>query len=118
VREADGLAMSSRNAYLAEGQRPAALALPRALNTARAQVAAGEQRAAALIETAVKTIQSEADTTIDYVRIVDPETLEDVTDIDRPVRMALAVNVGRSRLIDNIALVPPPPSGAQQGDAQ
>jgi pantoate--beta-alanine ligase len=116
VRESDGLAMSSRNAYLAEGQRPAALTLSRALNHARKQVAEGEHRAAAVIANAVATIQAEADTAIDYVKICDPETLEDVSVIDRPVRMALAVKVGRSRLIDNMALVPPHPPSSAQGE--
>ncbi len=119
VREADGLAMSSRNAYLAESQRPSALTLSRALNAARVAVAAGERRAAAIIEAAVNTIQSEADTLIDYVKIVDPETLEDMATIDRPARMALAVRVGRCRLIDNMALVPTPaPAVSQQGETQ
>jgi len=116
VREADGLAMSSRNAYLAEGQRPAALTLSRALTQARQQVAAGERQAAVVIASAVSMIQSEAEAIIDYVKICDPETLEDVSVIDRPVRMALAVRVGRSRLIDNMALVPPNPPESAQGE--
>ena len=116
VREADGLAMSSRNAYLAEGQRPAALTLSRALTNARDRVAAGERRAAVVIAAAVATIQREPDTVIDYVKICDPETLDDVAVIDRPVRMALAVRVGRSRLIDNTALLPPNPPSPVQGE--
>jgi pantoate--beta-alanine ligase len=107
IREADGLAMSSRNAYLAEGQRPAALTLSRALTHARQQVAEGERQAAVVIASAVAMIQAEAEAVIDYVKICDPETLDDVFVIDRPVRMALAVRVGRSRLIDNMALLPP-----------
>jgi pantoate--beta-alanine ligase len=116
VREADGLAMSSRNAYLAEGQRPAALTLSQALTNARNQVAAGERQAAVVIASAVATIQRETDTVIDYVKICDPETLDDVAVIDHPVRMALAVRVGRSRLIDNTALVPPNPPSSVQGE--
>ena len=61
-------------------------------------------------------IRSEAEAIIDYVKICDPETLEDVSVIDRPVRMALAVRVGRSRLIDNMALVPPNPPRSVQGE--
>lgn len=116
VREADGLAMSSRNAYLADGQRPAALTLSQALAQARHQVAAGERRAAAVIATAVRTIESQTGTAIDYVKICDPDTLDDVAVIDRPVRMALAVRVGRSRLIDNTALLPPNPPSSAQGE--
>jgi pantoate--beta-alanine ligase len=116
VREADGLAMSSRNAYLGEGQRPAALTLSRALDHARRQVAAGERQAAAVIAAAETIIRSEAEAIIDYVKICDPETLEDVSVIDRPVRMALAVKVGRSRLIDNMALVPPNSPRSVQGE--
>jgi pantoate--beta-alanine ligase len=116
VREADGLAMSSRNAYLGEGRRPAALTLSRALTHARRQVAAGERQAAAVIAAAEAIIRSEAEAIIDYVKICDPETLEDVSVIDRPVRMALAVRVGRSRLIDNMALVPPNPRRSVQGE--
>lgn len=116
VREADGLAMSSRNAYLGEGQRPAALTLSRALTHAHRQVAAGERQAASVIAAAEAIIQSEAEACIDYVKICDPETLEDVSVIDRPVRMALAVRVGRSRLIDNMALVPPNSPRSVQGE--
>jgi pantoate--beta-alanine ligase len=118
VREADGLAMSSRNAYLAEGQRPAALTLSQALANARKQVAEGERQAAVVIASAVATIQSEAETAIDYVKICDPETLEDISEIDRPVRMALAVRVGHSRLIDNTALLPPNPSSSASAQGE
>jgi len=116
LREADGLAMSSRNAYLTDAQRPSALTLSRSLNTARKMVAEGQRQAAAIIDQAMALIRSHPDTVIDYVKICDPETLEEVTTIDRPVRMALAVKVGRCRLIDNMALVPPGTTESQQGD--
>lgn len=106
VREPDGLAMSSRNAYLEPEQRSAALSLSRSLRQAQAQVAAGETRADRMIAAAAATIQSFPDAAIDYIVVVDPETLEDVSVIDRPVRMAMAVKVGTTRLIDNMPLTP------------
>ena len=106
VREPDGLAMSSRNAYLKPEQRPAALSLSRSLKSAQDLVAAGETRAATILESATAAIGAFPDTEIDYIVIVDPETLADVVVIDRPVRMALAVKVGTTRLIDNMPLTP------------
>jgi pantoate--beta-alanine ligase len=106
VREPDGLAMSSRNAYLRPEQRPAALSLSRSLRKAQALVAAGETRVAKIVETAAARIHAFPDTAIDYIVIVDLETLEDVNLIDRPVRMAMAVKVGATRLIDNMPLTP------------
>lgn len=106
VREADGLAMSSRNAYLKADQRAAALSLSRSLRQAQALVAAGETRAAALRASAAAAIEAFPDTDIDYIVIVDPETLEDLDVIDRPARMAMAVKVGETRLIDNMPLIP------------
>jgi len=106
VRESDGLAMSSRNAYLKPEQRSAALSLNRSLRAAQAQVAAGETRAEQILSSAEAMIRDYPATVIDYIVIVDPETLEDVSVIDRPVRMAMAVKVGATRLIDNMPLTP------------
>lgn len=106
VREPDGLAMSSRNAYLKPEQRAAAVSLSRSLRAAQAQVAAGEARAEKVIAAAETMIRAFPETAIDYIVIVDTETLEDVTVIDRPVRMAMAVKVGTTRLIDNMPLAP------------
>jgi pantoate--beta-alanine ligase len=106
VREPDGLAMSSRNAYLKKEQRPAALSLSRSLKDAQARVAAGETRADQILSAAAATINTYSEAAIDYIVIVDTETLEDVSVIDRPVRMAMAVNVGTTRLIDNMPLTP------------
>jgi pantoate--beta-alanine ligase len=115
VREPDGLAMSSRNAYLTPAQRPAALSLYQTLQAAAAQVAAGEQDAARVVAAARERIGAFPETAVDYIAIVDPETLADVAVIDRPVRMALAVWVGKTRLIDNLSLSPDgtgaPPAG-------
>ncbi len=107
VREADGLALSSRNAYLTDRDRPAALALQRALGLAARLVAEGERRAEAVVARARQVIEALPGAQIDYIAVCDPRTLEDVAVIDAPVRMALAVKVGRTRLIDNLALVPP-----------
>ncbi len=104
VREADGLAMSSRNAYLRPEERPAALSLHDALRQSQAMVRAGERRADAIIAAAERHIASFAVNTIDYIAIADPDTLEDMASVDRPARMALAVKVGATRLIDNMAL--------------
>jgi pantoate--beta-alanine ligase len=104
VREADGLAMSSRNAYLKDDQRAAALSLYQALKQSQAAVQSGARDAAEIIAAANRHITSFDQTTVDYIVIVDPETLEDLTRVDQPARMALAVKVGSTRLIDNIAL--------------
>jgi pantoate--beta-alanine ligase len=101
VREADGLAMSSRNAYLSHAQRPSALSLSKSLENARAAVKKGESDAAKIIADATSLILSYPETEIDYIRICDPDTLEDLTRITGPALMALAVKVGATRLIDN-----------------
>ncbi|MBS3756297.1 MAG: pantoate--beta-alanine ligase [Desulfobacterales bacterium] len=104
VRESDGLALSSRNKYLTPQQRQSALSLNRALAEAQRMVAEGETRAETIIEKAVQIITAQPETEIDYVRICDPETLEDAAVIDHPVLMALAVHVGQTRLLDNTML--------------
>jgi pantoate--beta-alanine ligase len=106
VRESDGLAMSSRNSYLTPEQRPAALSLFKALNKAKELLADGINDASKIIEASSELIKSHGNTAIDYIAICDPETLEDMKIIDRPALMALAVNVGKARLIDNILLNP------------
>ena len=104
VREKDGLAMSSRNAYLTSDQRPAALTLYRSLLQARKRVETGERDAARILKEVRDLIDAQPETDIDYVSICDPETLIDVERIDRPALMALAVKVGKTRLIDNTIL--------------
>jgi pantoate--beta-alanine ligase len=106
VRESDGLAMSSRNAYLSASQRPSALTLYQALCQTRNHLEKGLTDAKALIRSAVSLILSFPDTAIDYIAICDPDTLEDIQTIDRPAVMALAVKVGKTRLIDNMILSP------------
>jgi pantoate--beta-alanine ligase len=106
VREADGLAMSSRNSKLAQAQRTTGLCLINALKKAQNSLKNNETSSAAIIQNAVDFICSHPDTEIDYIKICDPKTLDDVTEIDRPVVMALAVKVGTTRLIDNMILNP------------
>lgn len=107
VREADGLAMSSRNVYLSEGQRQSALRLNQSLKQAQAMVDGGERRTATIIEAVCGHINGAAELQIDYVEMCHPETLENVTAIEGPTLLALAVRVGKARLIDNLVLQPP-----------
>jgi len=98
--------MSSRNTYLSENQRISALALNQSLKKAQELVENGQKDTAGIIDKAAKMIRSHPETEIDYIAICDPETLEDMETIDRPARMALAVKVGKARLIDNMLLKP------------
>ncbi len=103
IREEDGLALSSRNAYLEPDERLRAISLSQALKMAREQVASGTRDSAALIEEASKTVLA-AGGKIDYIKIVDADTLEDVAMVNENSRMLLAVFMGKTRLIDNCAL--------------
>ena len=106
VREPDGLAMSSRNKYLSPEERRQALCLRRALDRAGELVRAGE-RDAEEIEEAMRQVVAEAPLArVDYVEIVDDATLEPVRVLERPVMAALAVFMGKTRLIDNTVLRP------------
>lgn len=100
VREPDGLAMSSRNAYLSPDERRRALALSRAWRTAAHAHANGERSAERLVEAARAELRA-CEAREDYVALVDPATLEPVERIERPARMLLAAFVGKTRLIDN-----------------
>ncbi|HWR98158.1 MAG TPA: pantoate--beta-alanine ligase [Candidatus Methanoperedens sp.] len=101
VREADGLALSSRNAYLTPEQRPAALSLQQALHVARRIIAKGERSAAKIISNLREVIRAQAGAEIEYIAICHPETLHDLDAIEVRTLVALAVRVGRARLIDN-----------------
>ena len=105
VREDDGVALSSRNAYLSAEERPRARAISRALFDAQKKVAAGERFSAAIIQACVDKLE-EAGSRVDYVEIVDPATLERVEKINGAARMAVAAYIGATRLIDNILLEP------------
>jgi pantoate--beta-alanine ligase len=106
VRESDGLAMSSRNMYLADSQRKAAGSLYKALQTADRAVKQGETRTDVIIERAAAVIGAHREAAIDYIAVCDPATLDAVQVVNGPVRMALAVKVGEARLIDNMELKP------------
>jgi len=106
VREADGLAMSSRNRYLSRDERRSALSLHNSIQLAQERVAQGIRDASRLIAEASRLIRSHPHTRIDYVTLCDPETLEDVHVVERPSLMALAVRVGKTRLVDNTILTP------------
>ena len=104
VREADGLAMSSRNAYLSPDQRQSALCLSRAIRLVRERYAAGERQAAQLIGAARDLIQAEPAATIEYLELRDAATLETVSIVSDTTLLALAVKIGTTRLIDNTLL--------------
>jgi len=106
VREPDGLAMSSRNVYLAPEDREAALSLSRGVARAREAAAAGERSAEKIIEIVREVIAAHPQNAIDYVELVNPETLEGVTVLRAEARLMLAVRVRGTRLIDNAALRP------------
>ena len=104
VREADGLAMSSRNTYLSEEERVAALCLFRAIQAARELVASGAKSRESILEAVRGLITATPHTNIDYLALVNPETLEEVESIQEEARLALAVRVGKTRLLDNTLL--------------
>jgi pantoate--beta-alanine ligase len=106
VRDTDGLALSSRNAYLQPAEREQARSLFRALQVAQAMVAAGETSAEVILSRQ-RTILTEAGLSqFDYVALVDPTNLQPLSTITGPALSALAVRVGNTRLIDNQLLVP------------
>ena len=106
IREPDGLAMSSRNTYLNADGRRAALILFRSLEEARRMFEKGEHAASQIRERLLRIIASEHLARIDYAEVVDPGSLEPVEKIDGEALVALAVYIGRTRLIDNIILGP------------
>jgi pantoate--beta-alanine ligase len=106
VREADGLALSSRNRLLAPADREAARCVPQALAAAAAAVQSGEARPAVVLATVEAEIGSEPRARLEYAELRDPETLEEVSEVAAPAVLALAVWVGGVRLIDNRVLVP------------
>ena len=101
IRESDGLAMSSRNVYLSASERQQSLSLIDSLNTAASVVRAGERAASTVVAKTVDRLESEPDLEVDYVKICNAETLEEVDEIDQESVMLLAVKVGKTRLIDN-----------------
>lgn len=104
VREPDGLAMSSRNAYLTPEERQSATILWRALSEAKKLWEGGERDAERIRRRMKELIQSEPRAKLEYVSVADAESLEELSEIDRPALVSLAVRLGRARLIDNITL--------------
>jgi pantoate--beta-alanine ligase len=107
VREADGLAMSSRNRLLSESQRGSAIVLYEALSEASGLIAAGQRDAAVIRRTATTRIGAAPGVRLEYFDTVDPEEMQPVSRVDGPVRVAGAIWVGSTRLIDNMLCVPP-----------
>jgi pantoate--beta-alanine ligase len=104
MREADGLALSSRNAYLSPDERRQAQSLNRALQSAKEHVASGQRSVAPLVARIRKIIEDAGPAEIDYIEVVDPEDLTPVTEIRDRARICLAVRIGNCRLIDNVGV--------------
>lgn len=102
VREADGLAMSSRNRYLSPEERRKALCLYRALLAGRARIRDGEKKAGRIAEAMRQTVAEIEGVAVDYLSVVDPWSLQPVENVEGTVLLAGAVRVGRTRLIDNL----------------
>jgi pantoate--beta-alanine ligase len=107
VREPDGLAMSSRNAYLNPQERKSALVLHRALTQLKNRFDQGQRNAATLTQTARGVLAMESTVRLDYLEIVDPATLDPMQELTSPALVAVAAFVGTTRLIDNILLPKP-----------
>ncbi|EHI99987.1 Pantothenate synthetase [Clostridium sp. DL-VIII] len=101
IREEDGLAKSSRNTYLSDDERKAALVLSRSLGVAKEALNHGERNANAIKEIIREEINKESLAKIDYVEIVDSESLENVQKIEKNILIPIAVYIGKTRLIDN-----------------
>jgi pantoate--beta-alanine ligase len=104
IREADGLAMSSRNAYLSAAERKSALCLSRALAATDASFRKGEQSVVVLRDKVMHNLQAEHGMTVEYVDFRHKETLEPVEQAAADTLVALAVRLGKTRLIDNMII--------------
>jgi pantoate--beta-alanine ligase len=106
VREPDGLALSSRNAYLAENDRRAATALYRSLDAVRREIGAGERNPARLLAALKRVIDTEPGVWLDYAEIVDAETFDPAVSLRNNCFVLIAARVGSTRLIDNALIEP------------
>jgi pantoate--beta-alanine ligase len=106
VREPDGLALSSRNAYLKGGERQSASALYRSLAAARRAIQSGERDPVRILAELRRVIDSEPAVALDYAEIVDAETFEPAMALRRPFYILVAARVGGTRLIDNALIEP------------
>lgn len=104
IRDADGLALSSRNQYLSSEERRSALSLSQSLNLAREKVLAGETNLDAIRQDMRTLLESTEHVTLDYVTIADPETLEELKTPQPHMIALVAANVGKTRLIDNLPI--------------
>lgn len=104
VREADGLALSSRNVYLTQEERQEALALSQSLFMARARIEAGEREAAVIREVIAQRLNAVPGAVVDYIEIVNAATLAPVEILNGSILIALAVKIGKPRLIDNLQI--------------
>jgi len=104
IREADGLAMSSRNAYLNVEQRQSATVLFRALTAAKSAYEAGERSAETLRQAMVSVIEQESLARLQYVSVAHPDTLEELSEVATEALFSMAVYIGQTRLIDNFLL--------------
>ena len=104
VREPDGLAMSSRNVYLSEAERASALAIPRALQKGLDQAQLPGARPSTVLEAAARVLSAEPGLQVQYLSLVDRDTLEPALGLERPAVLAVAAYSGRTRLIDNMGL--------------
>src|SRR5262249_46141830 len=108
VREPDGLALSSRNAYLSADERKTATVLHRALTAASNELKAGTRDAFQLQAPVTRTFSAEPLAALDYAEVVDAQLFEPVARISRPSYILLAAFVGKTRLIDNLFVEPSP----------
>jgi len=106
VREADGLALSSRNQHLSGDERRIAPVLIQALQIAEGLIAAGASDADAIKREAARALAEHPEVRVEYLEIVDPDEMQPVARIAGPVRVAAAIWVGKTRLIDNLLCVP------------
>jgi pantoate--beta-alanine ligase len=104
VRDADGLALSSRNVRLSSEERRQAAAIPRALFAMQAAAASGEGSSSALIDLGRAVLAEEPDLVCEYLAVVDPATLEPIDDVFACGRVLLTVRAGQTRLLDNVAI--------------
>ena len=103
VREESGLALSSRNVYLTDEERKSALSLKQSIRYPKSLISSGEKRASFIIDEITKIINNVPYSKIDYVKIVDIDTLDDIDTVENRYAILLAVYIGKTRLIDNFA---------------
>ncbi len=104
IREADGLAKSSRNTYLGESERKAAVIISKALNLGKEMIENGERDTKTIVDAITQKINTEPLAQIDYIKIVDSLTIKSVDKIEGSVLCAAAVRIGKTRLIDNFSI--------------